>query len=175
MMPVRGWFKRSAWLETFRPGDGKGHILISDGVSEPEDIEVSEIVCDICNSDAGRDHDDGSEGRIYYDGVDSLCETCGAKSETEYLEEIRRTLMRRGWADFHVANLKPEHLRAIAHEQAVDGLVGTSPDDIAKGLHWDTVEALLFCSRLLEAVNEHRMAKVLFDEVEKRGNQEAGQ
>lgn len=170
MMPVRGWFKRSAWLETFRPGDGKGHILISDGVSPPEDIAFDDIVCDSCNVDAGRDHDDGSEGRIYYDGVDSLCAACGVKAEAEHLEEIRRTLKRRGWADFHVANLKSEHLRAIAHEWNVDEIVGASPDDVAKSLRWDSVEAILYCSRLLEAVNEHKLSKLLFDAVEHKGD-----
>lgn len=169
MMPVRGWFKRSAWLETFRP-DGKGHILISDGVSPPEDITFEDICCDRCNTDAGAPQSDGTEALIYYDGTDSLCRACGVKAEAEHLDEIRRTLKRRGWAAFHVDNMKPEHLRAIAHEQAVDEVVGASPADVAKSLHWDCVEAILWASRLLEEVNEHKLSKLLFDAVEHKGD-----
>ena len=164
MMPVRGWFKRSAWIATFRP-DGLGHITIADGVSPPEGISFSEVVCDGCNSDAGAPNEDGSEGSVYFDGTDTLCEPCGRKAEAKHLESIRQTLRRRGWPDFHVANMSPEVLRAIAHEQDVDTAVGASPADVAKALHWDTTEAILWASRLLEEVNEHRLSKQLFDVV----------
>jgi len=164
-MPLAGWYRRSTWIETFRP-DGKGHIrIIADGVGPVDEIEFDDLACDWCNGDLGRDHDDGSEGHIYYTGSDSLCEPCGAKAEADLLEGTRQTLLRRGWPDFHVKNLKPEVLRAIAHEEAVDQTVGTSPADLAKSLHWDCVEAILWASRLLEEVNEHKLSKLLFDAV----------
>lgn len=177
MMPVRGWYRRSAWITTFRP-DGKGHIkIIADGAGPIEDIEFDDLICDACGTDMGADNPDGSEPNIYYTGSDSLCRGCGLKAEAEHLENIRQTLKRRGWPDFHVKNMSSEVLRAIAHEQDVDVAVGASPADVAKALHWDTTEALLWSARLLEEVNEHRLSKVLFDVVERRGGnaQEAGQ
>ncbi|OFX10247.1 MAG: hypothetical protein A2516_08440 [Alphaproteobacteria bacterium RIFOXYD12_FULL_60_8] len=170
MMPLRGWYRLGDWIKTFRP-DGKGHIkIIADAMDPVEDIEFTDICCDLCNSDAGAPQSDGAEVLIYYDGVDSLCRACGLRAEAEHLDEIRRTLKRRGWADFHVANLKPEHLRAIAHEQAVDEVVGASPADVARSLSWDCVEAILWASRLLEEVNEHKLSKLLFDAVEQKGD-----
>lgn len=170
MIPLPGWYGRRAWIKTFR-ADGKGHIrIIADSFGEVEDIEFDDLVCDICNADMGRDREDGTENRIYYTGTDSLCESCGAKAETVYLEEVRCSLKRQGWAAFHVDNLKPEHLRAIAHEQAVDAVVGASPADVAKSLRWDCIEAILWASRLLEEVNEHKLSKLLFDAVEHKGD-----
>lgn len=96
MAPRVGWYSRTAWMETFRP-DGKGHVLIGDGITPPEDIVFDEIVCDWDNADAGADNADGSEGRIYYTGSDSLCADCGRKAEVQELERVRQTLSARGW------------------------------------------------------------------------------
>jgi hypothetical protein len=87
MSPRVGWYSKTAWVKAFRP-DGLGHIVISGGSEPPHDIVFSEIVCDACNADAGADQADGSEGLIFYDGVDSLCEACGHKAERRLLEEI---------------------------------------------------------------------------------------
>lgn len=82
-MPARGWYRRSAWIRTFRP-DGKGHIkIIADAFGPIEDIEFDDILCDRCGADAGADNPDGTEPSIYFTGVDSLCRTCGRKAEIE--------------------------------------------------------------------------------------------
>lgn len=81
MMPSTGWYARSRWMSTFRP-DGVGRIIIQGG-GQAEVIEFMEIVCDWCNADAGVDHEDGTEGRIFFTGSDSLCEECGLKAEKE--------------------------------------------------------------------------------------------
>jgi hypothetical protein len=73
-------------MEEFRP-DGLGHIVITGGVNPPEDIAFTEIVCDLCNADAGAAAN-GSEGRIYFDGSDSLCEECGRKAERQLLADM---------------------------------------------------------------------------------------
>ena len=75
MNPRIGWYTRGNWMATFRP-DGVGRIVIESS-GQTEIIEFTEIVCDLCNADAGVDHEDGVEGRIYFTGSDSLCESCG--------------------------------------------------------------------------------------------------
>jgi hypothetical protein len=92
--------------------------------------------------------------------------------EAEDLEEVRRTLLRRGWAAWHIKNLSPENLRAIAHEWAVDALVGISPGDLAHSLRRDSTEVLLYASRLLEEVDEFRLSQALFKVVENRGKKQ---
>ena len=136
--PRVGWYRLSAWKKTFRP-DGKGHIkIIADGINPPEDIEFDDIACDVCNADAGRDHDDGTEGRIYYDGVDSLCETCGAKAERQLLAAM-------------VASIKET---AFAKEyKATDAeAVGIL---ISRFFQWDGLAILRAAQYALEDANFH--------------------
>lgn len=84
-MAIVGWYLKSKWIETFRP-DGQGHITIADGINPPEDIAFAEIICDRCNADAGVSNEDGSEGSIYFNGVDSLCRDCGLMAESKKRE-----------------------------------------------------------------------------------------
>lgn len=115
MEPRIGWYSRAEWMRTFRP-DGLGHIVIDDGENPPEDIAFNEIVCDGCNGDAGDDHADGSPGRIFYDGSDSLCEACGAKAEAQErqrreLEAVRKTLREESTMSAYIVDR--DHIRYL--------------------------------------------------------------
>lgn len=174
----KGWYSKTEWMTVFRP-DGRGHILISDGVRSPEDIAFDEVVCDRCNADAGAKHEDGSEGRIYFDGSDSLCEACGTKAaaqegERRQLQEVRETLRARGWPAERVAALSEDEVRAIDKDWEVDRAAGIPASKIAENLRWDICEAVYFCGRVLEEVNEHRLAKLLFDSLEDEGPVQEG-
>jgi hypothetical protein len=159
-------------MATFRP-DGQGHICIADGVNPPEDIAFEEIVCDLCNGDAGADHADGSEGRIYFDGSDSLCESCGLKAEAaakdhehQELQAVRDTLRARGWPEERLAELSEGEVRDIAHDWRIDRAAGIPASKIAENLHWDVEAVTYFAARLLEEANVHNLAKTLFDSLE---------
>ena len=101
MSPRIGWYRRGRWMTAFRP-DGKGHIVISGGANPPEDIAFDDIVCDRCNADAGADHA-GSEGRIFFDGSDSLCDACGRKAEYRLLAEMVAGIQETSFVDGYTA------------------------------------------------------------------------
>lgn len=131
-----GWYSRTKWMEMFRP-DGKGHITISDMVGPPEDIEFEEIVCDICNADAGADRD-GSAGLIFFDGSDSLCEDCGRKAERQLLADMVASIKENSFVKDYKAT-DPEAL----------GLL------IARFFHWDGLSILRAAQYALEDANFH--------------------
>jgi hypothetical protein len=122
-------------MKNFRP-DGFGHIIITAGDNPPEDIQFDEIVCDACNADAGNDHEDGSPGRIYYDGSDSLCEACGAKAERRLLAEMVASVKQTAFVKGHQAT-DPEAL----------GLL------IARFFQWDGLSVLRAAQYALEDAN----------------------
>ena len=151
MSPRIGWYSRSDWMKTFRP-DGLGHIIITAGDGPPEDIAFDEIICDIFNGDAGADGEDGSEGRIYFDGGDSLCAVCGPKAERRLLAEMVASVKQ---ASF-VRGYKATDAEAL-------GLL------IARFFKWDGLAILRAAQYALEDANFHaESAKVaaMADEVE---------
>ncbi len=170
-----GWFTRSAWLKVFRPGDGRGHIVIADGVNPPEDVSFPDVCCDLCNNDAGVGGADGREGRIYYDaeGNDSLCESCGVRAEAKAFDGARRTLLARGWNPDDVAALDGQALHEFLANERLDLAVGLSAAEIAKRLSWDTESVTCFAARLLEEANVHDIARILFDKIEEARNEQA--
>lgn len=174
MRPRSGWFIRSAWLKAFRSGDGLGHIVIADGTGPLEDVSFPDICCDVCNSDAGVERDDGTEGRIYYDADsnNSLCEPCGLKVEAQALDRVRHTLLARGWKPEDVAGLDTRALSEIVENERLDLAVGLSAAEIAKRLGWDTEAVTYFAARLLEEANVHDLAKTLFKAIA-NGDEEA--
>ena len=167
MSPKPGWFLRRQWMKLFRPKDGKGHIVIAGGSEPPEDIAFDEIVCDACNADAGNEREDGTEGRIYFDGSDSLCEGCGQRVQREELDRVRRKLRERGWPEADLAKLTDVDLRDIADRWRIEKVPGITPDEIARCLDWDVADVLFYAGRILEEANIHSTAKLVFDEFEK--------
>jgi hypothetical protein len=153
MIPRIGWYRRSVWIKTFWP-DGKGHILIGDGDVVTDDIPVDEPTCDWCNSDAGANREDGSEGLVFFDGADSLCRECGAKAERRLLAEIvtgiRETAFVRGYE---------------ATDAEAVGLL------VARLFEWDGIAVMRAAQFSLEDANFHDEAvkvAAMADEIEKK-------
>lgn len=166
MTPKPGWFSRLAWMRLFRP-DGKGRIVVAGGSEPPEVVEFDEIVCDRCNADAGAEREDGTEGKIYFTGADSLCEACGLEAEARDLERVRDTLRSRGWPEPDLAALSEQELREICENWMIEKMPGITPDQIAERLQWDVGDILFYAGRILEEANVHDMAKIVFGAREK--------
>lgn len=153
MIPNIGWYRRSKWLETFRPGDGRGHITITGGDNPPEDIAFDDIVCDICNADAGGPNVDGTDVRIFFDGCDGLCAECGEKAERQLLADM-------------VAGIKAASF--------VDGYKATDVEAmgmlIARFFEWDGASILRAAQHALGDANFHgesAMVSAIADGVDK--------